>query len=135
MHGWPGGIALRFSTGQGKATAPRFRHGLAPRQDHGRLLGDHGRSLARNELGDEADPLGGPVRFVPRNQHTVGRPQFRVALHLGQLLWREHILACWRGGGLVGRVFLERINDQGAVDLDRSAFVGRVEQQTAAETT
>ncbi|NLY00568.1 MAG: hypothetical protein GXY83_31110 [Rhodopirellula sp.] len=92
-----------------------------------------------DESADEGDPLFRAAHLIPGDPETVGMPQRRLAVMVGQLFLREDILLF---GRLVveirvrfrlGMRVVEGIDRETAVDDDRFLFVFGVEHHPSAE--
>lgn len=109
-----------------------LRLGLAG-QDLLGLLADHDRAALRPKAGDQADLLPRSARLIPGQEEAIGVTEFRLAVVDRQLLGGEHVLAIGPGIARLPVVFIECVDHQVAVDLDRILVLVVVEHQPAAE--
>jgi len=102
-------------------------------QDVFRLLAHDHVALLGHEADDQAEYLLRPVGIVPGNPHAVGVAEFRLAVVLRKLLLGEHVLAIRFDVVGVTPRFVERIDQQRPLDLDRLVLLVVVEHQAPAE--
>lgn len=109
--------------------------GFVTRQELRSLFAHHRRPVAGSEADDQRDFLLLLPGRVPGNPHAVRVADVRAAVVLGQLFGGEDVLSVGPRVGLVAALFVEGVDHQRAVDLDRLLLLAGVEHQPSAKAS
>ena len=129
-------------TPAGPGRRPRRAAGLRPRRGvqllrAGKqlqaLLADHQRPFLGQEAGDQAHLAGRVRRRIPGKPDAIRVADVRLAVVQGELFGREHVFPRRPGIVLVAVCFIEGVDRQRSLDLDRLFGLFGVEHQPAAE--
>jgi len=126
---------VRAHRGSCPSTPPALgdRAGARAGQQVAGLLADHQPASLGNETDDQANLLLWTPRLIPRDPHHVGRTDLCPRVVLGELPRGEDEFSIRFHLVRVASLFVEGVDGQGPLDLDRLVGVGPVEEQAAGE--
>ena len=107
----------------------------AARQEVLRLPADQRGPVGREEARDQADLRLLSSHFIPGDPEAVGMPDIRLAVMLVEVLPGEDVLSIRLGIAGTSARFVEGVNHQRSVDLDRRVALAAVKEQPPAEST
>lgn len=127
-------LAGRFRRLVGPSSLNILRDGFSRQHVLG-LFAHHDGAQLGLEADDHADLLLVSPDVVPGKEEVIGVAEFRVGfVVLFELFGPENVLSSWPGIGRLSPVFVEGVDDQVAIDLDRLLFFAVIEHQLAAES-